>query len=163
MFVGGDRGRGLALKQEKKTRVFMVGVVSRNKKQRLVLASFHLHAAVARPPPACSRAALAASCAASRATAATPSTLDGWPVDSLDQRGTEEDEPPPPPLLLAVFVVVVVRRKISKAPTARTFLKTTGKAGAAEGEREEDEDGDEDGEEVDADERTERNLSAHAL
>lgn len=98
---------------------------SKHKNER-TFSSSSLHAAAA------SRAARAASCTASRATAATPSTLEGCPVESLLHRGVEEGEdegtgedeeegsdgPPPPPLLLS--------REISKAPTARTFLKTTG-------------------------------------
>lgn len=100
-----------------------------------------LHAALS------SRAALEASCAASLATAATPSIPEGWPVASFDHRGSEEEggggaeeveeeeeeeeaneEAPPPLLLLLLFplMLLVLSREISKAPTARTFLKTTG-------------------------------------
>ena len=149
------------------------------------------HAAVARPPLAAaaapaaaaarsSRAALAASCAASRATAATPSTLEGCPVESLDQRGTadeeeegcheeEEEAPPPPP---PPKPPALLSREISKAPTARTFLETTGmgaESGVAEGGKEEGEEGgggrgtdDDDAEDSAADdsaEMTERNRS----
>ena len=92
----------------------------------------------------------------------------------MDQRGRDEDDDEEeeakeeevegsPPLLLLLLLLLEKMREISKAPTARTLLRTTGRGGSGgEGEEEEVEDADADGGDEDASSSF-LNSSAHAL